>query len=240
MGIDSARDPGALDRECPQHELHLPTYYIARYPVTVAQFRAFVQDSGFRPGHPDCLRDPDNHPVRYVNWHEARAYCAWLTETLRAWEDLPAALAARVRDQGWVVRLPSEAEWEKAARGSDGRKYPWGRQEPTPEHANYGRKLRGTVPVGPNDLGASAFGLHGMAGNVWEWVEDDWHSSYDYAPDDGRAWNDDPRGPDRVVRGGGWLSGAHGCRSASRGLYAPDYRLNVLGFRLARSLILGP
>jgi formylglycine-generating enzyme required for sulfatase activity len=79
-----------------------------------------------------------------------------------------------------------------------------------------------------------------MNGNVWEWVEDDWHSSYDYAPDDGRAWNDDPRGAGRVVRGGGWRDGAHGCRSAVRFDVPPGYRAVNLGFRLARSVTLGP
>ncbi|RMF27034.1 MAG: NACHT domain-containing protein, partial [Chloroflexi bacterium] len=113
----SEDDERARNNEKPQHEVYLPDYYIARYPVTVAQWRAFLEASGHRPRDEDSLRDPDNHPVRWVSWYEALAYCEWLTETLRRWEGTPEPLRTLLREKGWVVTLPSEAEWEKAARG---------------------------------------------------------------------------------------------------------------------------
>ena len=94
------------------------------------------------------------------------------------------------------------------------------------------------MPVG--SFPANPFGLYDMNGNVWEWVEDDWHDSYDNAPDDGRAWKDDPRGTYRVIRGGSWVYGAHYCRSAGRSYNTPDGRYYVIGFRLARFVTLGP
>ena len=123
------------------HDVELPRYYIARWPVTVAQFQAFVKDSGFEPGDPDCLRGVPNHPVVWVSWHNARAYCDWLTGQLRAREGMPEPLAGLLREGAegsgpWAVRLPTEAEWEKAARGTDGRIFPWG-DAPDPNRANY-------------------------------------------------------------------------------------------------------
>ena len=95
-----------------------------------------------------------------------------------------------------------------------------------------------THPVGEKE--PNGFGLYDMHGNVWEWVEDDWHNNYDGAPDDGSAWIDEPRGVDRVVRGGGWGNLARRCRSASRYGDRPDFRFGGLGFRLARSVTLDP
>lgn len=100
MGSDKARDAQAFDNELPQHTVTLPGYWIGKTPVTAAQFRAFAQVSGHRP-------------VRWVTWHDARAYCRWLS-----------------RASGLAATLPSEAEWEKATRGTDGRLYPWGDEPP--------------------------------------------------------------------------------------------------------------
>ena len=119
-------DQLASDDEMPQHKLSLPRYYIARYPVTVAQFRAFVDASGYTPEDEDSLHGLLNHPVVNITWYEALKYCQWLTERLREWEGTPEPLASLLRQEGWQVTLPSEAEWEKAARGTDGRLYPWG------------------------------------------------------------------------------------------------------------------
>ncbi len=125
MGSDKEKDSQAWDNELKQHKLTLPRYYIARYPVTVAQFQSFVNESGYKPEHPECLNGLPNHPVVNVTWYEALKYCDWLTEQLRAWEGTPEPLASLLKKQGWRLTLPSEAEWEKAARGADGRIYPW-------------------------------------------------------------------------------------------------------------------
>ena len=131
MGSDPRQDRQSSDNEQPQHSVTLPTYYIARFPVTVAQFGAFAESTGYTPGDMDSLRDAPTRPVRWITWHEALRYCDWLTATLRAWPGTPEPLATLLRsgDQAgrpWRVTLPSEAEWEKAARGTDGRIYPWG------------------------------------------------------------------------------------------------------------------
>ena len=166
-----------------QHQVTLPAYYIARYPTTTAQFEAFVKESGCRPGEPDCLVGLPNHPVTWVSWYEAINYCNWLGEKLsdiardrlaeggsdpghrQFWEGL--------REGKLVVTLPSEAEWEKAARGPDGRRYPWGREKPDLDRANYGAHfgepaLGTTSAVGAFPRGATLDGVQDMAGNVWE------------------------------------------------------------------------
>lgn len=123
---DSFRD------EWPQHDVSLPRYFIAHYPVTVAQFRAFVDDTKYEWQHKDYPQGQGNHPIEVVSWYDALAYCEWLTEKLRA-TSWPLAELLR---EGWRITLPSEAEWEKAARGMDGRLYPWG-NNPDPNLANY-------------------------------------------------------------------------------------------------------
>jgi formylglycine-generating enzyme required for sulfatase activity len=110
MGSDKQKDSQAYDDELPQHEVTLSGYWIGRYPVTVAQFRAFVKESRYELANKESLTGPDDHPVRWT-WREAVAYCRWLSEK-----------------KGLPVRLPTEAEWEKAARGTDGRIYPWGNE----------------------------------------------------------------------------------------------------------------
>jgi len=146
MGSDKGRDPQAYDDELPQHRVMLPGYWIGRYPVTVAQFRAFVEASGYQPKDSDSLNGPDNHPVVYVTWHDALPFCRWLSERT-----------------GLPVTLPSEAEWEKAARGTDGRIYPWGNGPPDESRCNFagGR----TTPVGRySPKGDSPYGCVDMAG----------------------------------------------------------------------------
>jgi hypothetical protein len=106
------------DFEMPQHEITLPRYYIARYPVTVEQYRAFVHESGYKPTGEEWLCGLSNYPVVHVSWYDAIAYCRWVTERLRECEGTPAELANLLHQEGWCVTLPSEAEWEKAARGA--------------------------------------------------------------------------------------------------------------------------
>jgi formylglycine-generating enzyme required for sulfatase activity len=233
----------AREREQPQHELTLPTYYIARYPVTVAQFRAFVEDSGFQPRDADILRGVDNHPVVQVSWHEALAYCGWLTQKLREWDGMPEPLVTLLREEGWTITLPSEAEWEKAARGSeDKRRYPWGNDSDS-NRANYDDTGIGTTStVGCFPGGASPYGVEDLSGNVWEWTRslwgEDWQEpdfDYPYDSEDGREdleAGDDVR---RVVRGGAFSDTEVLVRCASRFRSYPDFRFDYYGFRVVVS-----
>ena len=253
MGSDKARDKAASDEEVPQHDLNLPRYYMARWPVTVAQFTAFVLTSGYTPADRDCLKGPANHPVVWVTWRDAAAYCRWLGERLRElaqerrdsnhssgeaessfWQDLARGALG--------VGLPSEAEWEKAARGADGRIYPWG-DEPDPDRANYGDTgLNNTSAVGCFPRGASPCGCEEMSGNVWEWTRSLWGEDffklkfgYPYDPTDGR---EDLGAPDkvlRVLRGGAFYAVAWFARCAFRAPNVPAYRSPSSGFRVVVS-----
>ena len=201
MGSDPEKDKAARDNETPQHTVELLEYRIGRYPVTNLEYQAFVEASGQTPPEhwesgqmPEGLSD---HPVVNVSWEDAVAYCRWLSE-----------------QSGRTYRLPSEAEWEKAARGDDGRIYPWG-NEWDASRANTGEAGPGnTTPVGQYSTvgGDSPYGLADMAGNVWEWTAD-WYQAYpesDYQSDEyGEQY--------RVVRGGSFTSSrtTRAARSAS-------------------------
>jgi formylglycine-generating enzyme required for sulfatase activity len=242
MGCDKARDSDAHDDETPQHEVTLPTYYFARWPVTVAQFRAFIEDVKFTPKDPDCLNGVPNHPVVKVSWPEALAYCRWLTETLRASNKTPEPLATLLRkgDDGrgpWQVTLPSEAEWEKAARGIDGRIYPWG-NNPDRNRANYADTgIGGTSAVGCFPAGASPYGVEELSGNVWDWTRSLWGKDfgYPYKPSVSRENLDAPDDVRRVVRGGSFNYSRRLVRAAYRNWCSPVSRFNRVGFRLVVS-----
>jgi formylglycine-generating enzyme required for sulfatase activity len=229
----------------------LPTFYIARFPVTVAQVRAFAKDKagngGFTPGDPDCLLEVANHPVVRVSWHEALAYCDWLTQRLAGWPETPEALARVLRptgkdDRAWRVTLASEAEWEKAARSTDGRIYPWGAQA-DPNKANYDETRVGFASVvGCFPGGASRYGVEDMSGNVCEWTRSLWGKdsgaptfTYPYQSRDGRE--DFAAGNDilRVVRGGAFGNTARLVRAANRLRRWPDFRNRAFGFRVVVS-----
>jgi formylglycine-generating enzyme required for sulfatase activity len=137
-------------------------------------------------------------------------------------------------------RLPSEAEWEYACRaGSETEFFSGDDVKGLDEFAWYSENSEDkTHPVGEKKL--NAWGLYDMHGNVWEWVEDDWHGSYEDAPNAARTWVDNPRSPDRVLRSGGWFSAARGCRSARRITFHPYLCYFIVGFRLARTVALGP
>jgi formylglycine-generating enzyme required for sulfatase activity len=217
-----------------QHSVILPAYYIARYPVTVAQFRAFVEDSGYQPGDPDSLRGLDNNPVVWVSWHDAQAYCAWLTKQLRDWEGTPEPLASLLREgaegsRPWQVRLPTEAEWEKASRGTDGRVFPWG-DEPDSNRANYRDTGIGrTSAVGCFPGGASTYGVQDLSGNVWEWCQS-LYKPYPYNPEDAR----EAPGAEgtRVLRGGAFSYSGGYVRCAFRYWFIPVIGGDGIGFRL--------
>jgi formylglycine-generating enzyme required for sulfatase activity len=233
MGSDS-RDSQAADDERPQHTVMLPAYFIGKYEVTVAQFAAFVDDAGYTPDDPDSLAGPADHPVRNVSWHDAAAYCAWLTETLRDWTGTPSALARQLRgiDGGrrWSVNLPSEPEWEKAARGINGWVYPWGNGVDG-SRANYGG-ASGPRPVGSYPTGASPYGLLDVAGNVWEWTRSV-PLDYPYRADDGRE--NVGASNERAVRSGSFDVDESLVRAARRGRTTGDYSAGTIGFRVVVS-----
>lgn len=218
MGSDpsvdrDAQDRDAQDNEQPQHALYLPDYHLAKTPVTNAQYAAFVQAT-FRQPTPGGEED---HPVVNVSWHDAIAYCKWLAEVT-----------------GKPYRLPSEAKWEKGARGTDGRIYPWGNRWDARKCNTREGGRDDTTPVGAYPQGASPYGLLDMAGNVWEWCQD-WFSEDYYQ----RSPSENPPGPGegilRVLRGGSWRNDQHGARCACRGRDGPGYRSNYIGFRVAAS-----
>jgi len=228
MGSDG---PEAPSYEHPRHECGLPYHYeIGRYPITVVQFREYVESSGQQPGDTDSLKGAANEPVVWVSWHEALAFCRWLTERWRH--------AGRL-EEGWEVALPSEAEWEKAARGDDDRAYPWG-ESADPEKANFIETGIGRISaVGCFPAGRSANGCEEMSGNVLEWARslwgEDWSKcqfGYPYDKDDGRELL--AAGPQvlRVLRGGSYFSRSRSVRCAARSWVAPAYRGGYLGFRI--------
>jgi len=215
MGSDPKKDRSADSDEQPQHRVYLAEYLIARVPVTNAQYKAFVDATGHRaPSHWPRGQIPGgeaDHPVVNVSWDDAQAFCRWAG-----------------------VRLPSEAEWEKAARGVDGRIYPWGDEPPDRNRCNFNSNEGGTTPVGRYPSGASPYGVLDMAGNVWEWVGD-WYDAKYYANSPARNPTGPASGQYRVLRGGSWLVEQWGVRAADRDGYYPAYRDGYIGFRCARS-----
>ena len=213
MGSDKRRDKDAQDDEQPQRDIPVSAFQIARHPVTVAEYACYARATRNEP--PDWrsqLRQFD-HPVVHVSWNDANAYVAWLAEKTR---------------QPW--RLPTEAKWEKAARGTDGRIYPWGNAWDK-THANTSDGGPGhTTPVGTYHSGASPYGVQDMAGTVWEWVSS-LYSAYPYNP----AATEDPMNDTgiRVLRGGSWNLNPRVARAASRYWLTPGGRGNTLGFRVA-------
>lgn len=232
MGADRSRDPMAFDNERwsaahPEGTVDLPAFLIGRTEVTVASFAAFVQATR-RSVDARATSAPSNHPVAYVSWTEAVAYCRWLESQLKGSAATPPRVARALRD-GWRVTLPTEAEWEKAARGGDRRRYPWG-DEPRRDRANFG--AAGTVPVGAIACPECAHGLSDMAGNVWEWTRSPLQP-YPYNPADDRASLD----ADAlwVMRGGGFADNPQLIRTTARGAAEPGARRPFIGFRVVIS-----
>ena len=220
MGSDKAKDSDAYDDELPQHRVYLPEYRISRTPVTNSQYLRFVEATGQpTPKHWNDGKIPnskEDHPVVNVSWHDAQAFCKWVG-----------------------ARLPTEAEWEKAARGVDGRIWPWGNGSPTVSHGNFDGNIGDTTPVQRYPAGASPYGVLDMAGNVWEWTQSLWGKDgskpeygYPYRSGDGREnlqAADDVR---RVLRGGSFDLNRFFARCAYRYWFVPDLRDGFGGFRL--------
>ncbi|MDX1495870.1 MAG: SUMF1/EgtB/PvdO family nonheme iron enzyme, partial [Longimicrobiales bacterium] len=233
MGSDPGVDRLAFDIEWwgegrVQATLELPTFYMARYETTVAQYADFVRRSGHPVADAAALHAPPDHPVTSVAWTDAVAYVRWLDQALREQPDTPEPVRRLLRD-GWRVALPSEAQWEKAARSDDGRIYPWG-GEPSREHAHY--RASSPAPVGSRPCPDCAFGLNDMAGNVWEWTRSP-YQPYPYSDADDQAtvaadalW---------VMRGGSYQDTEQFIRAANRGGADPGARRPFIGFRVALS-----
>jgi formylglycine-generating enzyme required for sulfatase activity len=229
MGSDKSHDALALDDEVPRGQVRLPTFYIARYPVTTAQYRSFVEDSGYHPTDESCLRGLPNHPVVYVTWYDALQYCEWLTERLKRWNGMPELLAVHLHQEGWLFTLPSEAEWEKAARGVDGRVFPWGNQR-----ADYGSSGGNTTsPVGFSPDRASPYGVEDLGGNVREWTRSLW-GKYPYPSDEReqvrREELETLGAQARVVRGSEQNEDLICKRCAYRNYYLPNIQDETIGF----------
>jgi formylglycine-generating enzyme required for sulfatase activity len=232
MGSDPGLDRSAFDLErwsstSTQGRVDLPTFYMGRFEVTVAQLGAFVDATGHTLD-PLALQAPPDHPASLVSWPDAVAYARWLGTALRESPATPPRLEALLRD-GWQISLPTEAEWEKAARGTDGRVYPWG-NESDPDRANYGG--RSSTPVGSYECPACTFGLSDMSGNVWEWTRSP-YQPYPYdATDDGDNLEGDALW---VIRGGSFGDPEGFVRAANRGRADPGARRPFIGFRISMS-----
>ena len=206
--------------EYPQHNLYLPDYYMAKTPVTKAQYAVFVQVMGYRPptrwenGQPPT--DKQDHPVVYVSWDDAAAYCHWLS-----------------KHTGLVYRLPTEAEWEKAARGTDGRIYPWGNQWDSSRCNTPENGLNDTTPVEAYPDGASPYGLLDMVGNVWEWCATKQVKPYPYDVKEDQ-WDEDYLENDvsRALRCGSFYDYKSYARCASRWFEPQGCRSKKIGFRV--------
>ena len=248
MGSDRARDADACDDEMAPHYVQVADCALARYPVTVQQFAEFVERSAYELENRKCLAGLLNQPVVYITWYDALAYCRWLGERLRelAGRRLSEPLDRerrdfwqRLADGEWRVSLPSEAEWEKAARGTDGRIYPWGDWVDA-DRASFGLTGIGRPsPVGCFPGGASPYGCEEMAGNVWEWTRSLWGEDpleiafkYPYDLADGREDLEAPATVFRIVRGGSYVRTPRYIRCAYRSWYDPGVRDGGIGFRV--------
>jgi len=232
MGSNPALDRMAYENERwsrtrRQGEVTLPTYYIARYETTVAQYAAYVRDTGIAT--PETPLDGSGAlPLTSITWPEAIAYTRWLDDKLRNAEDTPPRLRQYL-DSGGRLQLPSEAEWEKAARGTDGRVFPWRDASPA-ELANF----NGSAPREVTAVNCSecAFGLSDMAGNVWEFTRSPLQD-YPYSEeDDGEGLSEDAL---YVMRGGSFADPLNNIRAAIRGGIDPGVRNPAIGFRVVIS-----
>jgi formylglycine-generating enzyme required for sulfatase activity len=215
MGSSAASD------ERPAHRVYLDAYYLDAFEVTISRYAKFIESVTTQQAPHQWntvnLTEDGDRPVIGVNWSDADAYCRWTEK-----------------------RLPAEAEWEKAARGTDGRKYPWGDEDPGENVANFGRCCGWSgfellAVVGTHPAGKSPYGAFDLTGNVWEWVAD-WYDPQYYKTSPDR----NPRGPssgrDKVIRGSSWSNRVSDLRASIRDRVSPTYRNFSIGFRCAASV----
>jgi formylglycine-generating enzyme required for sulfatase activity len=204
--------------ESPRHTVTLSGFSISKHEVTFAEYDKFARATGRRlPNNESWGRG--SRPVINVSWNDARAYTKWLSKRT-----------------GKKYRLPTEAEWEYAARAGSAEKIWWDSDADVKQANcfNCGSKWDDSRTAPAGSFKGNEFGLHDMAGNVQEWTEDCYHTSYSGAPDDGSAWLT-PGCTQRVVRGGGYTSPLDTLRNAKRSQYDQDTRLDNIGFRVVRS-----
>jgi formylglycine-generating enzyme required for sulfatase activity len=217
--MGSPDDEGDAE-EHPRHRVYLDDYYMDRFEVTVARYAEFMRSIGRQtPLRWDQVNTNKHRdlPVIGVSWRAAKAYCRWTGK-----------------------RLPTESEWEKAARGTDERTYPWGNDQPTSRLGNFGKGStienvydKFLAPVDSYEAGKSPYGLHHMAGNVWEWTAD-WYGPDFYAQSPQRNPTGPSNGTSKVIRGGSWDYAPDLVRSANRDSYTPTDRDYTIGFRCAQ------
>jgi formylglycine-generating enzyme required for sulfatase activity len=225
-----------FENEIPKHTMELPDYYLARYPVTVAQFKAFVEDKKYKPANSESLEGLASQPVRYITWFDAMAYCEWLDDKMktlarsfRGGDPREIAFWRRLAEGKLKLSLPSEAEWEKAARGTDGREFPW-KGEFDANNANVEMNVGRASVVGCFPKGESPYGLQDMSGNVWEWTRSI-YKEYPYNPVDGREDMNNKKSA-RVLRGGAFSRDDRGARCAARNGDDPGSGWRYSGFRV--------
>jgi formylglycine-generating enzyme required for sulfatase activity len=210
--------PGGAADEQPVHRVYVDAFFMDKYEVSVGQYAKFLEDTSLEaPPDWDIMNQPQHQkrPVVNIDWADAVMYCKWAGK-----------------------RLPTEAEWEKAARGTDGRIYPWGNEFPTRLHANFGKtewnNHAALVPVGKLEDGKSPYGIYDMAGNAWEWVND-WYDANYYKS----SPSQNPSGPSsaelKVLRGGSWSDTPDDLRSANPHIYEPAIRYHNVGFRCVKT-----
>ena len=222
--------------EKPQHDVYIDAYWIYQHEVSNKQFATFIAETGYQttaeiigwsvvvgdgtfkdtpgaywaaPEGPDSnLAGLDDYPVVQVSWDDAFAYCEWA-----------------------MCQLPTEAQWEKAARGTDGRTYPWGEEMPNCDLVNYNECVGSATPTNSNLNGVSPYGALNLSGNVYEWVADYFKDDY-YGQ---RSSKKNPQGPKngeyRIIRGGSWNNYERDLRASHRHSKSPDLMFNSLGFR---------
>lgn len=229
MGANGEGEQDSWSGEYPQHQETLSQgFWMGKYELTQGQWKAVMNSNpSYFQGANAGNVNTDNRPVEQVSWSDIQTFIATLNTYI-----------TNSSQGSATMRLPSEAEWEYACRAGTPTRFYWGDDPDYTEIGNYAWYAGNNTPFGTKDVGGKTgndFGLYDISGNIWEWVEDDWHYYSDPgAPMDATAWVDTPRGSYRVLRGGSWDISGHNCRSALRVYNGPSFTDGSIGFRVAR------